>query len=195
MRTRLPLFAFLLSVMVAGVLSAGDDRMSYIYKHGGSSSMRIGGSWSNLGAVTKKYGDEFVWVRLSGRSYVIRDAATLAEVREAFREVTAMEPSMREVERRLKPYEQQMETAEEHVDALGDRLDDESLSDSARESIEAKLRDAERDLAAIEKQMSGIEREMETLEKEEERREAIAEDRFEGIVERAIRRGVAERAP
>lgn len=180
--------------MVAGVLSAGDDRMSYIYKHGDSSTMRISGSWNNLSAVTKKYGDEFVWVRLSGRGYVIRDAATLAEVREAFREVNAMEPSMREVERRLNPFERQMETVEEHVDALGDRLDDESLSDSARESIETKLRDAERDLAAIEKQMAGIEGEMETLEKEEERREAIAEERFEAIVERAIERGVAERA-
>jgi chromosome segregation ATPase len=195
MRTRLLVLALLLSAVVAGVLSADDDRMSYIYRHGDGATMRISGAgMDHLGATAKKYGNEFVWVRISGRSYVIRDAATLAEVREAFREAEAMAPSVRAVEQRLKPYEQQMEAVEERIDSLSDRLDDERLGDSAREGIEQKLRQAERDMRSIEQQMSGIEREMEKLENEMERREAAGEDRFERIVERAIERGVAERA-
>lgn len=195
MRTRLLVFALLLTAAVAGVMSADDDRMSYIYRHGDGSTMRISGAgMDHLGSIAKKYGNEFVWVRVSGRSYVIRDASTLAEVRDAFRESEAMEPSLRAVEQRLKPYEQQLEAVEARIDTYSDRLDDESLSDSAREGIEQKLREAERDMRAVEQQMSGIERELEKLENEMERREAAGEGRFERIVERAIERGLAERA-
>jgi chromosome segregation ATPase len=195
MRTRLLVLALLLSAIAAGVLTAGSkDSMSYIYRRGDGLHTRISGAGINrIGAVAKKYGDEFVWVRLSGRQYVIRDAATLAEVRSVFREVEAMEPSLHAVEKRLKPFEEKMEDVEERVDSLSDRLDDESLGESARDAIEAKMRDAERDMHAVEKQMEGIEREMETLEREVERREAAAEDRFQLLVERSIDRGVAQR--
>lgn len=180
--------------MLAGVLSAGDRGMSYIYKRGEGLYTRISGSAiDRIGAVAKKYGNEFVWVRVGGRNYVIRDAATLAEVRNAFREVEAMEPSLHEAEKRMKPFEKQMEDVEERLDSLGDRLDDDSLSDSARDAIEQKMHAAEKDMHAIEKQMEGVERELERIEKESEKREAVAEDRFEAIVERAIERGVAER--
>lgn len=195
MRTRLLVLALLLSAMAAGVVTAGSkDSMSYIYRRGDGMHTRISGAGINrIVAVGKKYGDHFVWVRMSGREYLIRDAATLAEVRSVFREVEAMEPSLHAVEKRLAPFEKQMEAVEERVDSLSDRLDDESLGESARDAIEAKLRDAERDMHAVEKQMESIEREMEKLEREEERREAAAEDQFQRLVERAIDRGVAER--
>lgn len=193
MRTRWIAFALLLSAVAAGMLTAGDQPMSYVYKRGDGTYARINGSIDQIGKVAKKYGGEFVWVRSDGRNYVIRDAATLAEVREAFREVEAMEPSLREVESRLKPYEERMDAVEQRVDAFGDQLDDEDLGESARDSIEAKLRDAEDDMRDLERQMAHIEREMEKLEKESERREKIAERQFEQIIERAIERGVATR--
>ena len=194
MRTRLLAFALLLSAVAAGVLTAGDKSMSYIYKRGDSSYARLSGSIDQIGAVAKRYGSEFVWVRSNGLSYVIRDAATLAEVRSAFREVEAMEPSLREIERRLKPFEQQMEAIEKRVDAFGDQLDDEDLGESTRDAIKAKLRDAEDDMRAVERQMEGVEREMERLEREVEKREEAAERRFERIVKRAIESGIAEKA-
>jgi len=194
MRTRWIAFALLLSAVLAGVLTAGDKPMSYIYKRGDDMYTRINGSLDGLGKVAKKYGSEFVWVRSNGRNYVIRDAATLAEVRNAFREVEAMEPAMREVERRLKPFEQRMEVIEERVDSYGDQLGDEDLRDSTRDAIETKLRDAEDDMRDIERQMESVEREMEKLDKEIERLEAVAERNFERIVERAIDKGIAERA-
>jgi chromosome segregation ATPase len=194
MRTRLLVFALLLFAVVAGVLTAGDKSMSYIYKRGDNSYTRLSGSIDRIGAVAKRYGSEFVWVRTNGRSYVIRDAATLAAVRNAFREVEAMEPSLREVEKRLKPFEKQMETIEQRVDAFGDQLDDEDLGESTRDAIEAKLRDAEDAMRDVERRMAGIEREMERLEREVEKREEVAEERFERLVKRAIESGVAEKA-
>jgi chromosome segregation ATPase len=194
MRTRLLVFALLLLAVTAGVLTAGDKSMSYIYKRGDGLYTRMSGSIDRIGAVAKRYGSEFVWVRTNGRSYVIRDAATLAAVRNAFREVEAMEPSLREVERRLKPFENQMEEVEQRVDAFGDQLDDEDLGESTRDAIEAKLHDAERDMRDVERRMAVIEREMERLDKEVEKREEVAEGRFETIVKRAIENGVAEKA-
>jgi chromosome segregation ATPase len=197
MRMRLLVLALLLLATASGIVLARTP-MTYIYRRGDDTHTRISvASVKNIGDqigdVAKRYGNEFVWVRTSGRSYVIRDAATLAEVRDAFREVDALEPALHEVERRLQPFERQMEAVEERVDVLSDSLDDESLSESARDAIEAKMRDAERDMHAVEKQMNGIEREMEKLEKESERREKLAEQRFEAIVERAIANGTAER--
>jgi chromosome segregation ATPase len=194
MRTRLLAFALLLFAAAAGVLTAGDKSMSYIYRRGDSSYARISGEIGQIGAMAKRYGGEFVWVRWNGRSYVIRDAATLAEVRSAFREVEAMEPSLREIERRLQPFEQQMEAIEKRVDAFSDQLGDEDLGESTRNAIEAKLRDAEEAMRAVERQMEGVEREMERLEKEVDQREEAAERRFERIVKRAIESGVAENA-
>jgi chromosome segregation ATPase len=194
MRTRLLAFALLLLAAAAGVVTAGDKSMSYVYRRGDSSYTRINGPIDKIGSMTKRYGNEFVWVRSNGRSYVIRDAATLAEVRNAFREVEAMEPSLRAIEQRLKPFEDQMEAIEQRVDAFGDQLDDEDLGESTRNAIEAKLRDAEDDMRDVERRMNSIEREMERLEKEVDKREEAAEERFERIVKRAIESGAAEPA-
>ncbi len=193
MRTRLLVFACLLIAAVAGVLTAGDKSMSYIYRRGDNSYTRLNGSLDRIGEVSRRYGGEFVWVRWNGRSHVIRDAATLAEIREAFREIEALEPSLRDVEKRLKPFENQIETIESRIDSYGDQLDDEHLGDSTRDAIEAKLRDAENAMREVERRMSGIEREMEQLERKVEKLEEVAEERFEKIVKRAIGSGVAER--
>lgn len=189
--------ALLVSAVVTGAIVAGNQPVTYIYKRGDNHYTRLSGPFNEsidqMVKATKKYGNEFVWLRKNGRNYVIRDAATLAEVRNAFREVEAMEPSLREVERRLKPFEREMEKIEERVDALGDSLDDEDMAEATRDSIEARLRDAEKQLRAVEAKANVIEREMEKLEHESERLEQIAEKRFEAIVERAVGNGVAER--
>ena len=199
MRTRFIALALILFAIASGVLLAGDKSMIYVYKSGDGLHTRMNTTvvtgWTDrIGDIARRFGKEFVWVRMNRRDYVIRDAATLAEVRNAFRDVEAMRPSLRAVEKRLKPFEDQSEAIEKRTDALSDQLDDESLSESMREAIEAKLRDAEDDLRVVERQMEGIEREMEQLEKESDKREELAEKRFEKIVERAIESGVAERA-
>lgn len=190
MRTRLIALALL---VFAAVLTTAKQRFTYIYKRGDSTHARISGAFDRIGEVSKKYGNEFVWLRMDGRSYLIRDAGTLADVRNAFRHLDEMEPSLREVERRLRPFEREFEKFEERVDALGDSLDDERLSEATRDDIEEKMRVAEEKMRAVEEKMRVVEREQERLEKESERREVIAEKRFEEIVERAVKQGIAQR--
>jgi chromosome segregation ATPase len=194
MRTRMIALALLVSAAVTGGIAASNRPDTYVYKRGNGMYSRISGSAINrIGEIYKKYGNEFVWLRMNGRSYVIRDAATLAEVRNAFRHLEEMDPSLRDVERRMKPFEQELEKIEERVDSLGDSLDDERLSDAKRDAIEAKLRDAEEKMRGVEEKMRLVEREMEKLEKQAEKLEKVAEARFDVIVQRAVEQGVAER--
>ncbi|MFL6247109.1 MAG: hypothetical protein ACJ74H_13845 [Thermoanaerobaculia bacterium] len=186
------MIALALLISAAAVLTAKKP-ISYIYRTGGD-VLHIRGGFDHIGPLARKYGDEFLWFRMDGRAYLIRDEKTLGEVRQAFRKVEELEPSLREVDRRLKPYEREMEKIEEREDALSDSLDDEDLSDATRQNLEAKLREVEKTMRGIEEKMRVVEREMDKLEKESERREAIAEQRLEEIVARAVRQGVAERA-
>ena len=190
MRTRLIALALL---GCAALVITAKPRIEYIYKRSGSMHTRISGSFDRIGEVARRYHGEFVWLRMDGRNYLIRDAATLAEVRSTFRPVEELEPSLREVERRLKPFEQEMEQVEERVDELGDSLDDDRLTDATRDDVEDKIRDAETKMRAIEDKARVIERELERLEQESERRETIAEKKFEELVVRAVRQGIAER--
>jgi chromosome segregation ATPase len=195
MRKASIVLAILVTAAAAGVVFAGgDDRMSYIYHRADDSHTHVSGAAiDRIGPIVKKYGREFVWLRLDGRSYVIRDAATLGEIRNAFRELDAMHAPMETIENRMKPFEEKMEAIEQRIDALSDQLDDEDLSDSMRDAIDRKMQTAEDEMHDIERQMQGIEREMEKLEKETERLEKIADAKFEEIVQRAVRTGVAQR--
>jgi chromosome segregation ATPase len=196
MRTRLIALALVIFAAMTAIVLAGGRPMSYIYKRGDRLHTRISGTlaFDRIAPISKKYGNEFVWVRMNGREYLIRDASTLAEVRQAFRHLDELEPALRDVERRLKPVEREFDEIEERVDALSDSLgDDDSLSESARNDIEARLRVAEEKMRAVEEKMRPIEREMERLDNESERREVIAEKQFEKIVERAVERGIAQR--
>jgi chromosome segregation ATPase len=195
MRTRILVSAVLASAFLAGVVAAGEaGKLSYVYMRGQHQYARISGSGiERMTTLSKRYGKEFVWIHQSGRQYVIRDAATLAAVRDAFREVDAMHPAVRAAEQRLRPFEKKLEAVEDRVDELSDELDDEDLPASERYALEAKLRVAEREMQAIEREMWPVEREMERLDDESEKREAVAELKFEKIIEAAIARGIAER--
>ncbi len=190
MRTRLIALALLAS---AALVTTAKPRLDYVYKRSGTLHTRISGSFDRIGDIARKYSGDYVWLRIDGREYLIRDAVTLAEVRNAFRHVEEMEPSLRDVERRLQPFEDELEKIEDRFDELSDSLDDDRLTEATREAIEAKMRDAEEKMRAIEEKARVIEREMERLENESEKREAIAEKQFEEIVQRAVRQGVAER--
>jgi chromosome segregation ATPase len=192
MRTRI--LALSAVALLAAVSLMASERFSYVYKRGQQSHIRsTGEKIATVVRKAKQWSGELVWARRNGREYLIRDAATLVEVRGAFAELDAMEPTMREAERRMRPYEERMEVAERRVDAIGDQLDDDDLTDATRAALERKLESAERDMEAIEREMAKVERAMEDVENEMERREEIAERRFEQIVIRAIESGRAER--
>jgi len=193
MRIRTLASLALLTAIVAGTALAAGKKMSYVYKRGDHSYSRISGDLDNIRKLSNRYGSEFVWISLDRREYVVRDAATLAAVRETFRDVDALHPSMQAIEARMRPYERRIQQLENQLDPLSDSLDDDNLTDRTRDAIEEKMRVLERAMRDVEEQMEGVEREMERMEKEIERREEIAEKRFEALVDKAIASGAAQR--
>lgn len=179
MRTRLFVSLALLIAVAAGATGRKND--SYIYKRGDKSYIRIAGDLGNVDRLSKRYGNEFVWVARGNAEYVIADATTLAAIRNAFRAVDALQPSMEAVQKRMRPYEKRMDALSDQMDALGDPPDEE------------RMEKIERAMEQVEREMAGVEREMERLDDQMEKVEAEAEKEFERIVAGAIARGVAER--
>ena len=169
-----------LTLLLAATAMAGSrDRFSYVYKHGGRSTVRIGGSFEHYPRDAKRWSGDYIWLYRNGNGYLIRDAGVLADVRGAFAQVEALEPKMREVEARFNPIERKYEALEERMDELSDRDEEDPALERAMHAIEADYKKAEREVEAVEKEM--------------DRREEIAEKKFEEIVIRAIDQGKAQR--
>lgn len=187
------LLLLLLLVVLAATMPA-EERFSYIYKQGGHTHIRSNAGVESMVARSKRWPGEYVWVKRAGRQYLIRDAATLAEVRKAFAGMHAYEPTVRAAHERLRPAERQRDKVERQIDRISDRLgDDEDLDRATRQDLERQLRQLEREFRQIEPGYVAEERETERMERELDRLEAIAEERFEKIVLRAISEGRAER--
>jgi hypothetical protein len=183
----------LLFVVLAAGASAA-DRFSYIYKRGDHTHIRSSAGIEQMVALSKRWSGEYVWIQRGGRQYLIRDAAVLGEVRNAFADMHAYEPKLRAAEERLRPLERKFDRLEERMDDLGDRLsDDDDLDDDTRRELERQLRQVEQEFEAIEREYKPAERETERMERELDRLEEIAEERFEKIVIRAIDQGRVQR--
>lgn len=178
----LALLAFLAVTAVAG------EKVTYVYKRGGKQSIvQSRGSLESALRIAKRWDGDFIWYSRGGRDYLIRDAATLAEVREAFRELDALEPQHERIARQLQPLEEREQEIEEKLDAISDADEEEEIVD------EATVRELERKMRIVEEQMRKVEQEQEQLERKMEALEKVAEQRLHQIVERAIQRGVAKR--
>lgn len=171
--------------MVAGA----EDRFPYIYRpdvH--ARSLHLRGSIADLEHVQKKLKTgPYLWVRLDGREFVIRDSAVLAELAKAFAPLDVLDREQRALERKMDPFEARAERLEEQVDELGDSEEELSAEDERRmRDLEQQLREAEHDL-----------RSFETDERELERRETsierVVEEAVRDIAARAIRQGIAAR--
>jgi hypothetical protein len=174
--------------------ASGSEQFSYIYKNGDHTHMRSSGRIESMVALSKRWPGDYVWVNRGGRAYLIRDAAVLAEVRAAFADMHRLEPILRAAEERLRPVERKRDGIEERMDRINDRLgDDDDLDRATRADLEKQFRQLELEFAAMERPYVSAERESERLERESDRREAIAEERFEKIVIRAIESGRMER--
>ena len=193
MRTRLFAF-FILSTVVFALSATAGDRFSYIFKRGDRQQMRVNGPIDSAIRFAKKWDGDYIWVKQDGREYLIRDAAVLAQASEAMRELDAFEPTMRDAERKMKPFEDRLEEIEDRADQLSDQLDDEDLLDSQRDAIEASLHEVEAQMRKVEERMHGLEEQMEDLERQMDAREEEAERKLEQIIEKAIRNGIAKRA-
>jgi len=181
-------------VLTATAALAADDP-PYVFKRGDSSIIR-GIPIRSIGKVVRRWSGDYIWTRRDGREYLIRDAVTLNEARQAFAELDAM---AREVDafhsNRLRPAERRQDDLEDRIESIEERLEDEDrdLSDSERRELEARKRELREKMRAAERELRPLEEEERRLDDRHEAIEKEAEEELEQIIRRAIRRGVAER--
>jgi hypothetical protein len=180
----------LISLLVMTALSvSAKQRFSYVYTRGSSAHISISkGSLEEILRLRKRYSGAYLWARIDGLEYLIRDAATLDEVRRAGSGLEALEPEQRALHNRMKPLERKEERLEDELDGLYD--DDDEIHTVAERS---RIRELEVELRAVERELKAFEKDEERLDRREEALERVFDAEVERIVERAVRKGVAER--
>lgn len=197
MRTiRLALLALAATLTLSGTAA---DRFTYIYSRGNDMTIVNGAAnFDMLARMKGQWGTPFLWFESAGKSYVIRDAATLNEVNRLFATLDVTKPQYESLRRRMEPLEEQEQELDRKIDALEDQLDaledreDEAARTSMR-NVESKLRDLEVSMRAIESKMRVLEAEEEQLDEHHDKLEREAERQLVPLLEKAITTGAAQR--
>lgn len=176
----------LLLLLLALPLHAG-DKFSYVYQRADDSATISRGSLEEILRLKRRFTGTYLWARVDGRAYLIRDAAALAEMRKAFAPLEALTPHQRALRVKMKPVEQRRDRLERELDDLSDR--DDELTDAEH----ARMRELEQALRALEPELRKYEAQERDLDEREEALERVFDQEVERIVRRAVRAGVAER--
>ena len=162
--------ALLLLPTVAFAAPCTPRGFSYAYSHDGNSHHLSGGANVNdLVAVSNRFSGDFLWARLKGREYLIRDADTLTRVRAFFSPLRALEPEMKRVS-------EQENELDEQIDAIEDG------------------ESADRDEAKLDKlraQRDAVQQRERELDRMEEKIECTAEKQLVTLIEESIKSGKA----
>jgi len=178
------------SVLLLAALSASaGERFWYVYSRGEPHGTISKGSLDDILALKKRFTGTYLWVRVDGRDYIIRDAGVLAEIERLGKPMRALEAEFRELHRKMKPHERREDKLEGEIDAITDNDDDEKMTGAMRD----RLRDLENQLRDVERELQQYEREEAKLERRESEVERVFDAEVERIAGRAIRNGVAER--
>ena len=161
----------MLIAAAVALLGASSRKDAYIISIGHQTTIS-GTSVEQLVSVTKRLNGRYVWVRRSGREYLMTDEATLSRAQALFADATALAPEQEAVSR-------EEERLDREADQLSDK--DERLT-AAEEKRLAELRDQLRDVSRRERE---LDRKQEALEREAER--GLWE-----LVDDAIRDGIAK---
>jgi hypothetical protein len=186
------------AVLIGAVALVAHDRkheLSYVYVlEGGHKQIVSGGPLDidNVVRISKRHDGHYFWFALDGRSYMIRDSATLAEIDRNFEAMRALDPQRDEIRRRLEPLEREERITDKKVDALEDSIDDdENVPESKVRAVEAQVRELERHLRTIEEKMRAIEDEEERLDRKIDALEEEAERKLIPILRKSIKDGRA----
>jgi chromosome segregation ATPase len=187
MRRTLSILALLLTTLAC--FARERDRFTYVYSRGGSDIISLShGSLESTLKIRKRYTGTYLWAQLDGRAYLIRDAATLDEVRRAVAPLDALNAELEPLHQKMKPLQRREEKIDRELDALTDNEDDEAPTAETRD----RIRELERQQREVERELRDYEREEERLDRKEEALDRACDEEIRRIVERAVRRGVAE---
>src|SRR5438874_1290045 len=183
-RTIMRRTAIALSVLLWGAGASPVHASSYVFVRS-SNSMTSNVGIERSVAIKRQYGSNFLWMRVDGRAYLIRDANTLDAIDALWGPVRALDPDYERVHARIRPLEEKERRIDHESDAISD-------DDNRSAADEARLRDLEREQRDVERELRVYEREEEELDRKEERLEREAERAMIPIVRDAIRKGIAK---
>jgi hypothetical protein len=157
----------LLALTTGAAWKHGD---AYVLHSGTTDVTMTSMSIEDLPPLYRRLGNgSYLWVRIDGRQYLIRDGAVLHEATTIWAPVDALRPEQREVE-----------AEERRLDRRIDAIEDGKAKGEPGEL--ARLRERFRTVSARERE----------LDKRSEALEKVAEAQLRELVERAIRNGRAE---
>lgn len=177
----------ILVLLLALPLTAAE--FSYVYSRGEGADSISRGSLDEVLRLKKQYRGTYLWARVDGKRYLIRDAAALAEAERAFAPMREHGARLDALHRKMDPIQKRAEALERRMDALTDIDDDEKLSPADKN----RLREYKQQLRAVEAELQEYEEEERKLESREEELDHIVDTTIERIIRRSVRQGLATR--
>jgi prefoldin subunit 5 len=186
---RLILASLLLAALgLPFAFTATADDFDYVFNNMDGLSEINGADVRTIVGLAERVRGRFLWARIGGEEYLIRDTATLVEAKAAFRDAEALHRECEALEARMRPLEDREDELEDQIDDLTDRADDDGEPiDTVR--LE-RLRD---EIKAVRRQLRELEKEEARLEQREDVLDAEAEKTLRKVIERAIASGIASR--
>lgn len=173
-----------LLAVLALPLFAGNP-FSYVWVH--NDRQTISSHHMNLDRALElrdRLGKNFIWFRLGGTEYIVRDAATMDALDRLWDPFRATDPEFDQLMKRLRPLEKKENALDREHDALEDQ---EEHADPAR------LRELERQLNDVQRQLRVLEDEERRLDDKRDAIERDVERKMVPLLEEAVRKGVAKR--
>ena len=189
---RRALFAF--SLLLALTASASD--LTYVMSEDGNTVVSGGNlDIDRVVSLVERLGRGFIWTKIGGTQYLIRDAATFAQARAAFRDTDALHVEAEALRDRMRPVEERERRLERQIDRITDDLGDnpEDFTTDERRQMRQRVEELERQIGPVRNELRRLEDEEERLDQREEVLVAVAEQRLRQIIERAIASGVAQK--
>lgn len=177
--------AVLLAILSAGPAAAAIP-ISYVYARDGQARVIPTGAFSldALQTLIDRWQGEYLWARVEGREYLIRDGATLLSVARVFAPIEELTPRHQELARQIRPLETRAERIKQQID---------ELTAVGEPEVDVRLRELQRELRSLQSEIRRVLSEEEQLDKKQDELQKEAERRLQEIVGRAIERGLARR--
>lgn len=122
------------TTIVHGSAHHGD---AYAVVREGQEGIQMSGDVGDAGAVErlrKKIHGDFIWVRRGGKTYIVKDPATIASVLEALKPVEALDKQMEVLDKQMEGPNARMEELDRQMEALDrDHSHDDAMEKSSRQ--------------------------------------------------------------
>ena len=167
----------------------------------GDHTMMNGGTLEDVRAARRRFSGEFLWVRRSGREYVVRDARLMAEAAALFAPLKSLDPDRAALERRHAQFEAEesrLDREEKRLDRDLDQIQDDETpapGSESRNSLERRRRELEARRRSLEEQERDLDSAESSLDRREDELEKKAEAQLWRLIDRALEAGLAQPEP